>query len=98
MHDHPVATEDEWLAARRELLAEEKDFTRLRDQLSARRRAMPWLRIDKDYRFDGPEGKNFTSAIPSAAGASSSSITSCSDPIGRSPARAARSGPTAITA
>ena len=53
-----VATEDEWLAARRLLLAEEKDFTRLRDQLSARRRAMPWLRIDKDYRFDGPEGQN----------------------------------------
>ncbi len=60
MPDHPVATEDEWLAARRELLAEEKDFTRLRDQLSARRRAMPWLRIDKDYRFDGPEGQNLT--------------------------------------
>ena len=58
MTDHPVATEDQWLAARRELLAEEKDFTRLRDQLSARRRAMPWLRIDKDYRFDGPEGAN----------------------------------------
>ena len=58
MPDHPVATEDEWLAARRELLAEEKDFTRLRDQLSAKRRAMPWLRIDKTYRFDGPEGAN----------------------------------------
>jgi predicted dithiol-disulfide oxidoreductase (DUF899 family) len=56
MPDHPIATEDEWLAARRELLAEEKDFTHLRDQLSARRRAMPWLKIDKDYRFDGPEG------------------------------------------
>jgi len=60
MLDHPVATEDEWLAARRALLAEEKDFTRLRDQLSARRRAMPWLRIDKDYRFDGPEDSNLT--------------------------------------
>ena len=60
MTDHPVATLDEWLAARRRLLAEEKDFTRLRDQLSARRRAMPWLRMDKDYRFDGPEGQNLT--------------------------------------
>jgi predicted dithiol-disulfide oxidoreductase (DUF899 family) len=60
MPDHPVATHDEWLAARRELLAEEKDFTHLRDELSAKRRAMPWLRIDKDYRFDGPEGKNLT--------------------------------------
>jgi predicted dithiol-disulfide oxidoreductase (DUF899 family) len=60
MTDHPVANEEEWLAARRELLAEEKDFTRLRDQLSAKRRAMPWLKIDKDYRFDGPEGQNLT--------------------------------------
>jgi predicted dithiol-disulfide oxidoreductase (DUF899 family) len=60
MTDHPVANEEEWLAARRELLAEEKDFTRLRDQLSAKRRSMPWLKIDKDYRFDGPEGQNLT--------------------------------------
>ena len=56
MTDHPVATHDEWLAARRQLLAEEKDFTRLRDELSAKRRAMPWLRIDKHTWFDGPEG------------------------------------------
>ncbi len=60
MTDHPVATHDEWLAARRQLLAEEKDFTRLRDELSAKRRAMPWLRIDKNYRFDGPEGANLS--------------------------------------
>ncbi len=62
MTDHRVATLDEWLAARRGLLAEEKDFTRLRDQLSAKRRAMPWLRMDKDYRFDGPEGQNLALA------------------------------------
>ena len=60
MTDHRAATLDEWLAARRELLAEEKDFTRLRDKLSAKRRAMPWLRMDKDYRFDGPEAQNLT--------------------------------------
>ena len=58
MTDHPVVNEDEWLAERRSLLAEEKDFTRLRDELAAKRRAMPWLRIDKNYRFDGPEGQN----------------------------------------
>ena len=62
MTDHRVATLDEWLAARRELLAEEKDFTRLRDKLSAKRRAMPWVKMDKDYRFDGPEGQNLALA------------------------------------
>jgi predicted dithiol-disulfide oxidoreductase (DUF899 family) len=58
--DHPTATYDDWLAARRQLLTEEKDFTKLRDQLSAKRREMPWLTIDKDYLFDGPEGENLT--------------------------------------
>ena len=58
MTDHPVVTLDQWLAARRRLLDEEKELTRLRDELSRKRRAMPWLRIDKDYRFDGPEGQN----------------------------------------
>ena len=58
MTDHPVATMDEWLAARRLLLAEEKDLTHLRDRISADRRALPWLKIDKDYRFDGPEGSS----------------------------------------
>ena len=58
MTDHPVVTLDAWLAARRRLLDEEKELTRLRDALSRERRALPWLRIDKDYRFDGPEGQN----------------------------------------
>ena len=98
MTDHPVVNEDEWLAARRSLLAEEKDFTRLRDELAAKRRAMPRLKIDKDYRFDGPEGRDLALADSSAASASSSSITSCSPPTGKSPARADRSGPTAMTA
>ena len=58
MTDHPVVTLDAWLAARRRLLEEEKELTRLRDALSRKRRALPWVRIAKDYRFDGPEGQN----------------------------------------
>ena len=56
MTDHPVAAFDDWLAARRQLLIEEKELTRLRDRIAAERRAVPWRRIEKDYRFDGPEG------------------------------------------
>jgi predicted dithiol-disulfide oxidoreductase (DUF899 family) len=47
----------EWLAARRELLKKEKEFTRLRDELSRQRREMPWERVEKQYSFDGPKGK-----------------------------------------
>jgi predicted dithiol-disulfide oxidoreductase (DUF899 family) len=56
MLDHDVATREEWLSARKALLAEEKEFTRARDALSAKRRELPWVRIDKPYRFEGPEG------------------------------------------
>jgi predicted dithiol-disulfide oxidoreductase (DUF899 family) len=56
MLDHAVATREEWLSARKALLTEEKEFTRARDALSAKRRALPWVRIDKPYRFDGSEG------------------------------------------
>ena len=56
MTDHAIVTREEWLAARKGLLAEEKAFTQARDALSRRRRAMPWVRIDKPYRFEGPEG------------------------------------------
>ncbi len=58
MTDHPVVTLDAWLAARRALLAEEKELTRLRDALSRKRRALPWVKLSKDYRFDGPEGQS----------------------------------------
>jgi predicted dithiol-disulfide oxidoreductase (DUF899 family) len=56
MLDHDVATREDWLARRKALLEEEKEFTRARDALSAKRRALPWVRIDKPYRFEGPEG------------------------------------------
>lgn len=51
-----VATRAEWLAARKSLLAAEKEFTQQRDALSAKRRSMPWVKIDTDYVFDAPTG------------------------------------------
>ena len=48
---------DEWLRARRELLAREKEHTRRGDELAAARRALPWMRIEKPYAFDGPDGR-----------------------------------------
>ena len=54
---HQVVSREEWLAARKELLAKEKEFTRLRDQLTAQIRHLPWQKIDKHYYFNGPQGK-----------------------------------------
>lgn len=48
---------DEWLVARKELLAKEKEFTKARDSLNAERRRLPMVEIDKDYVLDGPHGK-----------------------------------------
>jgi predicted dithiol-disulfide oxidoreductase (DUF899 family) len=56
--EHPrIVSENEWLIARKELLQREKELTRLRDQISAQRRALPWVRVEKQYEFDGPGGK-----------------------------------------
>src|SRR5277367_918579 len=52
-----VVSPAEWLAARKELLRKEKEFTRLRDELSRERRALPWEKVEKQYVFDGPNGK-----------------------------------------
>jgi predicted dithiol-disulfide oxidoreductase (DUF899 family) len=56
MNTPPIVSAQEWEAARQQLLGEEKKVTRARDALAASRRRMPWLRVDKQYRFDGPEG------------------------------------------
>lgn len=53
----PVVSADEWNAARDRLLAKEKAHTRARDALAAERRRMPWLLVEKDYRFLGPDGE-----------------------------------------
>ncbi len=57
MKSHAVVSQEDWLIARKELLAKEKEFTRLRDQLSAERRALPWVKVEKDYIFDGEQGQ-----------------------------------------
>jgi predicted dithiol-disulfide oxidoreductase (DUF899 family) len=51
-----VASREEWLEARRRLLAQEKEFTRGRDALNASRRRLPMVRVDKEYVFEGPDG------------------------------------------
>ena len=57
MDKHRIVSHEDWIAARKDFLAKEKEFTRLRDQLSAQRREMPWERVDKNYVFDAPDGK-----------------------------------------
>ena len=52
-----VVSREEWYAARKELLAKEKEVTRARDALNADRRRLPMVRVDKPYEFDGPDGK-----------------------------------------
>jgi predicted dithiol-disulfide oxidoreductase (DUF899 family) len=54
--DHRIGTREEWLAARLELLEAEKALTRQSDELARRRRELPWVRIDKEYRFETDEG------------------------------------------
>src|ERR1700681_3680230 len=56
MTDHKTGTREEWLAARLELLEAEKELTRRSDELARRRQELPWVRIDKEYRFETDEG------------------------------------------
>ncbi|MGO9338488.1 MAG: DUF899 domain-containing protein [Terracidiphilus sp.] len=56
--EHPkVVSQAEWLAARKDFLQKEKEFTHLRDELSRQRRELPWEKVEKEYVFDGPKGK-----------------------------------------
>ncbi len=56
MTDHKIGSREEWQAARDELLAEEKELTRRSDELAERRRELPWVRVEKEYRFDTDDG------------------------------------------
>jgi len=57
MSPHNVVSHEEWIEARRQHLAREKDLTRLRDRLAEERRALPWEKVAKPYVFDGPRGE-----------------------------------------
>jgi predicted dithiol-disulfide oxidoreductase (DUF899 family) len=57
MQPHKIVSHDEWIAARKAYLAEEKTFTRARDALSKKRRELPWEKVGKNYVFDTPDGK-----------------------------------------
>src|SRR3982075_1172716 len=57
MNTPPIVSAQEWAAAHQQLLVKEKELTRARDALAAERRRMPWLAVDKEYEFEGPEGK-----------------------------------------
>jgi predicted dithiol-disulfide oxidoreductase (DUF899 family) len=63
MTDHLVVSRDEWVKARKALLAKEKEFTRRRDALSAERRELPWVKVAENYVFDGPQGKESLSDL-----------------------------------
>ena len=54
---HPIASRDEWLKQRLELLKDEKELTRRSDEIARRRQALPWVKVEKDYRFDTDEGQ-----------------------------------------
>jgi predicted dithiol-disulfide oxidoreductase (DUF899 family) len=56
--EHPqVVSRGEWFAARKELLVKEKQLTRQRDEIDRQRRELPWVKVEKEYRFEGPDGQ-----------------------------------------
>lgn len=63
LDNHRIVSKDEWLAARSALLKKEKEFTVLRDKLGRQQRDMPWVSVDKEYLFVGPNGKQTLSDL-----------------------------------
>jgi predicted dithiol-disulfide oxidoreductase (DUF899 family) len=55
--EHRVVSRQDWIAARKALLAKEKKFTRARDRLNQQRRDLPWVNVEKAYTFEGPDGR-----------------------------------------
>ncbi len=63
LESHPVVAHDDWIKARVDLLAKEKEFTRLRDALTRERAALPWELVQPDYTFEGPSGTETLSSL-----------------------------------
>jgi predicted dithiol-disulfide oxidoreductase (DUF899 family) len=63
LDNHKIVSQNEWIKAREDLLAKEKEFTILRDQLNQKRRDLPWVQVNKEYVFDGPDGKQTLSEL-----------------------------------
>ena len=75
MTTHKTGTREEWLAARLELLEAEKELTRRSDELARQRQELPWVRIDKEYRFETDEGKRLAGGpVPGALAAAGLSL------------------------
>ena len=89
MTTHTIGTREQWLAARLALLKEEKELTRRSDELARRRQELPWVRIDKEYRFDTDDGSTSLADLFRGARSSSSTI-SCLAPTTLQGVRPAR--------
>jgi predicted dithiol-disulfide oxidoreductase (DUF899 family) len=63
MQQHQIVSQEQWIAARKTLLAKEKELTRARDEISSLRRKLPWVRVEKNYVFDSPNGKETLSDL-----------------------------------
>jgi predicted dithiol-disulfide oxidoreductase (DUF899 family) len=61
--DHRIVSQAEWTKERKALLAREKEVTKLNDQVAVERRALPWVRVEKNYEFEGPDGKQTLSDL-----------------------------------
>ena len=94
---HTVVARDQWLAERKTLLAQEKELTRLRDQVARERRALPWVHVEKNYVFDTAEGRR---SLADLFGGRRQLIVQhfMFGPAGSRAARAAPSWPTTPTA
>ena len=98
MPQHKIVSQSEWTAERKALLAKEKEFTRARDELSAERRALPWVKVDKAYVFDTPQGKKTLAELFGEQEPAHRLPLHARPRLGSRAARAAPSSPTISTA